>query len=200
MCTGLQLLEETEVRYFLSSQALSVCGIKPGPLSLDLPESELQLIYPSVLFTQKWQFLSLFYQFYPTRRCFLGLCRAFCQLVVSNCCVNKPEWGRLHCGFGSLELQPISLFQFPQNKSDPVSGCGVCQYHNCIIFSCSSSQRCAITRGSHLNANLPFKNPPLARGGGWGGCGDWVKLLEPHRCRERQARPPLLLQLPTPLN
>lgn len=68
-----------------------------------------------------------------------------------------------------LEVQPISLFQFPQNESDPVSGRGVCQYHNCIIFSCPSSQRCAITRSSHLNANLPFKNPPLAWGGGRGG-------------------------------
>lgn len=150
MCSGLQLLEKTEVRYFFyhlrplkpsvcvgSNQAL--CGLTvpasigidfqilllvfkiwngPAPLYLpdhlvwldqqqinlllDLPKSELLLINPSVLFTHKWLCLSLFDQFYPTQRCFLGLCRAFSQLVISNCYVNKNEWGRLHCGFGCL--------------------------------------------------------------------------------------------------
>lgn len=99
---------------------------------------------------------------------------------------HRSRWirGRSHCS------------SLVRNKWDPG-----CQSHNCITFSCSSSQRHsarARAHASHLNANLPFKNPPLARlrgamgVGARGVGGPGVKLLEAHRCKERQAWPPLL--------
>lgn len=120
-----------EVKPFLPSKVLEtvllVLWLRPVTVWM-FHNLELKMMSSSLFLPLKMR-NSLFYYFY-----YCGISTMFSCIVQHLChlCVSPTDavWirGRSHCS---------SLVRI--NRIQPAGG--VCQYHNCIIFSCSSTQR-----------------------------------------------------------